>query len=115
MVKVLNDGSIIFPRQAALSMLSCESGSCLYLGKMRRCNHFRRLNKPFHYDTLPLWNIKLHERAGIEIDDHLRSSRTIREIGLPLTVTGRLAPLGLPPLHEPIPFQLSSLASCASE
>src|SRR6476620_10461757 len=73
------------------------------------------LNKPFHHDTLPLWNIKLHERAGIEIDDHLRSSRTIREIGLPLTVTGRLAPLGLPPLHEPIPFQLSSLASCASE
>ena len=68
-------------------------------------------------DRVTLWfrHIKLYQSAGVDVENHRRSSMTICETGLPLTTTEREPPLGLPPFHDPIPFRLNSLASCASE
>ena len=50
-----------------------------------------------------LGHVQLQQRTGIEVEPQRRSSRMVSCIGLPLIRAGRLAPRGLPPLHEASP------------
>src|SRR6266513_3744840 len=113
-VKFAHDASIVFRIHRSFSAFACEGSSRFRKGNQGDRGNLSASHKCLDRSTLRFRDIKLYQCAGVDVEDHRRSSTTICETGLPLTTAERVPPLGLPPFQVPIPFRLSSRASDAS-
>src|SRR3989337_1401022 len=78
-VKFLNDTSIVFQTQGVFPALARKSSSRLCIGNKRDRGNFSVLNKALNRTTLWFRHIKLYQSAGIDVENHRRSSMTICE------------------------------------
>src|SRR5688572_6535267 len=104
LIKVFDDRPVTRARQTPLPTLSRKCGPRFSVGNSGCRKTFGLFGILPDSSASGFLNVDFYQRAGIQVENHRRSSSTISPTGFPLTTTDREAPLGFPPLHVPRPL-----------